>query len=76
MPGGTKPDLSSEEQQGKEEEETQKSHIDNDDLTNQSKLNKVDHTDTSKLTNVIIFGVTKDNHAEESKLAEGQVQVA
>ena len=72
----TIPDLSSEEQQGKEEEEeeTQKSHIDNDDHTNQSKLNKVDHTDTSKRTNVIIFGVTKDNHAEESKLAEGQVQ--
>ena len=67
LPGGTKPDLSSEEQQGKEEEEeTQKSHIDNDDHTNQSKLNKVDHTDKSKRTNVIVFGV---NHAEESKVA-------
>ena len=61
--------LSSEEQQGKEEEETQKSHTDKDDHTNQSKLNNVDHTVKSKPT-----GVTNDNHAEESKLAEGQVQ--
>ena len=59
----TKADIyltSLDEQQRKEEEEEekQKSLIDNDNHTHQSKLNKDNHT---------------DNHAEESKLTEGQV---